>query len=73
MTRLGKATVTDMPLLDVEKIVARIDAVTSSDVAELAASVFDAGRLSAAGIGPDEDRFRAAVEQVNPSLLVAAA
>jgi hypothetical protein len=42
-------------------------------VAELAAAVFDAGRLSAAGIGPDEGRFRAAVEQVNPSLLVAAA
>ena len=73
MTRLGKATVTDMPLLDVEKIVARIDAVTATDVAELAQAVFEAGRLSAAGIGPDEERFRAAVEQVNPSLLVAAA
>jgi hypothetical protein len=30
-------------------------------------------RLSAAGIGPDEDRFRAAVAQVNPALEPAAA
>jgi predicted Zn-dependent peptidase len=73
MTRLGRATVTDTPLLDVDTIVSRIDAVTASDVAELAGSVFDAGRLSAAGIGPDESEFRSAVELVNPSLLVAAA
>jgi predicted Zn-dependent peptidase len=73
MTRLGKATVTDTPLHTIEAIVARLEAVKATDVAELAAAVFDAGRLSAAGIGPDEGRFRAAVEQVNPSLLVAAA
>jgi predicted Zn-dependent peptidase len=73
MTRLGRATVTDTPLLSVDAIVGRIDGVTATDVAELAAQVFDTGRLSAAGIGPDESRFQAAVEQVNPSLLVAAA
>jgi predicted Zn-dependent peptidase len=73
MTRLGKATLTDVPLQSVEAIVARLEAVTASDVAELAGAVFDSGRLSAAGIGPDEGRFRTAVERVNPSLLASAA
>jgi predicted Zn-dependent peptidase len=73
MTRLGKATVTDMPLLGVEEIVRRVDAVTGDDVAGLARAVLDPGRMSVAGIGPDETRFREAVERVNPSLLVAAA
>ena len=73
MTRLGKATVTDTPLLPVEDIVRRLDAVTTDQVAELAGQVFDAGQLSAAGIGPDESRFREAVERVNPALLSKAA
>jgi hypothetical protein len=29
--------------------------------------------LSASGVGPDEDRFRAAVERANPALLALAA
>ncbi len=73
MTRLGRATVTDTPLLPLETIIRRIEAVSADDVAGLAAEVFDPGRLSAAGIGPDAGRFEAAVERVNPSLLVAAA
>ncbi len=73
MTRLGKATVTDVPLLEVDEIVRRLEAVTAADVADLAAELFAPGRLSAAGIGPDEARFRQAVEKVNPSLLSRAA
>jgi predicted Zn-dependent peptidase len=73
MTRLGKATVTEVPLLEVDEIVRRLDAVTAADVADLAAELFAPGRLSAAGIGPDEARFRQAVEHVNPSLLSRAA
>jgi predicted Zn-dependent peptidase len=72
MTRLGKALVTEMPLLDVDEIVRRIDAVSSADVAELAGELFAPGRLSAAGIGPDEASFRSAVSAVNPGLLEAA-
>ena len=73
MTRLGKATVTDTPLLTVEDIVRRLEAVTSADVAELADELLAVGRLSAAGIGPDEARFREAVSRVNPDLLADAA
>jgi predicted Zn-dependent peptidase len=73
MTRLGKATVTGIPLLPIEAIVSRLEAVTSEDVSALARDVLDPARLSAAGIGPDEDRFREAVEHVNPALLSKAA
>ena len=73
MTRLGKATVTDAPLLSIEEVVERLEAVTSEDVAELAGSLFAPSRLSAAGIGPSEARFHEAVSRINPALLSQAA
>jgi predicted Zn-dependent peptidase len=73
MTRLGKATVTETPLLTIEEIVRRLDAVTSDDVAELADELLGVEKLSAAGIGPDEAKFREAVAVVSPSLLSEAA
>jgi predicted Zn-dependent peptidase len=73
MTRLGRATVTETPLLGIREIVKRIEAVSTADVAELAAELLAPDRLSAAGIGPDEDRFREAVARVNPALLEKAA
>jgi hypothetical protein len=42
-------------------------------VVALAAQLLDPAVLSAAGIGPSERRFRAAVERVNPALLARAA
>jgi predicted Zn-dependent peptidase len=72
MTRLGKALVTSTPLLEVDEVLRRIDDVSAGDVAELAGELFAPGRLSAAGIGPSEESFRAAVAQVNPVLLEAA-
>ena len=73
MTRLGKATVTDTPLLEIDEVVRRLEAVTSDEVSALAADLFARGRLSAAGIGPDEGAFRDAVSRVNPELLSRAA
>jgi len=73
MTRLGKATITDTPLLEVEEIVRRLESVTASDVAALANELLAVERLSAAGIGPDESRFRDAVARVSPGLLSEAA
>src|SRR4051794_4475487 len=72
MSRLGKALVTGTELLSVERIVKQIDAVTLEDLAGLAADVLAPQRLSAAGIGPDDGRFLAAVERVNPALAAAA-
>jgi predicted Zn-dependent peptidase len=68
MTRLGRALVTDVELVTVEETIRRIRAVTDADVAAAAAELFDPERLSAAGIGPRESRFRAALARLNPAL-----
>ena len=68
MSRLGKSLITDTELLTFEQIIAEIDAVEASAVAELAALLLAPEHLSAAGIGPDESRFRAAVARLNPAL-----
>ena len=68
MSRLGKALVTDMELVTVEETLRRVRAVTEEDVAEAARSLYAPTRLSAAGIGPRETRFRKAVARLNPAL-----
>jgi len=73
MTRLGKATVTDTEIVPIEETERRIDAVTVEDVAALARDLYAPELLSAAGIGPSEKRFRAAVARINPDAVVRAA
>ena len=51
---------------------ARFDAVTLDDLRALTDELWAPGRLSAAGIGPDESAFRAALEDVCPGAGVAA-
>jgi predicted Zn-dependent peptidase len=68
MSRLGKALVTEMELVSLEETLRRVRAVTETDVADAAGSLFSPGRLSAAGIGPREGRFRKAVARLNPAL-----
>ncbi len=72
MNRLGKSLITDSELLSVDRIVAEIDAVEAESVCELAAALLAPERLSAACIGPNQDRFVAALERVTPSLARAA-
>ena len=73
MTRLGKATITDTPLLEVDEIVRRLESVAAPEISALAGELLSVERLSAAGIGPDESRFRDAVARVSPGLLSEAA
>jgi predicted Zn-dependent peptidase len=73
MSRLGKSLVTETELLSPDEVIARIEAVDANEIAEVAAELLAPERLSAAGIGPSEEPFRAAVERVNPSLLARAA
>jgi predicted Zn-dependent peptidase len=73
MSRLGKSLVTGTELLGLEELIERIDAVEAQDVAVLAADLLALDGLSAAGIGPSEALFRAAVERVNPALSTPAA
>jgi predicted Zn-dependent peptidase len=71
MNRLGSSVLMGVPLLTLDEIVAAIDAVTLEDVSSLARELFDPARMSAAGVGGDEDSFVTALEAVNPSLVAA--
>ncbi len=61
MNRLGSSVLCDLPILSVEEVIARIDAVTMDDLRELAAELFRGPELSVAAIGPDEQALRAAL------------
>jgi predicted Zn-dependent peptidase len=72
MNRLGTAVLAGLPLLSVDELVERIDAVTLDDVRALAGELFAPERLSAAGVGAEEGVFREALESVSPGLAAAA-
>jgi predicted Zn-dependent peptidase len=72
MNRLGKSLITDSELLSLDRIVAEIDAVDASLVCELAAALLGSERLSAACIGPSEERFVEALGRIAPDLARAA-
>ena len=72
MNRLGKSLITDSELLSVDRIVAEIEAVDAESVCDLAAALLAPERLSAACIGPSQERFIAALERVTPTLARAA-
>ncbi len=61
MSRLGKSLITDTELLSFERIIAEVDAVEEDAVAELAGVLLARDRLSAACVGPDEGKFKAAI------------
>jgi predicted Zn-dependent peptidase len=73
MSRLGKSLISDSELLTFERIIAEIDAVDEDALAELAGVLLAPEQLSASGVGPDEDRFRAAVQRANAQLVSRAA
>jgi predicted Zn-dependent peptidase len=73
MSRLGKSLISDTEILSLDRIIAEIDAVEPESLAELAGVLLAPDRLSAAGIGPSEERFMSAVERVSPALIAAAA
>lgn len=66
MNKLGSALLNGTPLLSVDEVIEKIDAVSLDVVAELADELFAPERLSTAGIGPDEDVFRAALGPLAP-------
>jgi predicted Zn-dependent peptidase len=68
MNRLGSSVLADMPVLTVDEVVERIDAVTADEVVTLARELYAPEKLSAAGIGGDESVFRNALVPVSPAL-----
>lgn len=61
MNRLGSSLLGELPILSIDEIVARIDAVTTEDLHQLARELFAGERLSVAGVGAEEDLFREAL------------
>jgi predicted Zn-dependent peptidase len=64
MNRLGSEVLAGAPLLSIDELMERIEAVTIEDLALLAGELWAADRLSAAGIGPDETRFDEALSAI---------
>jgi predicted Zn-dependent peptidase len=73
MSRLGKSLVTDSELLDLDRVVAEIEAVDADAVAGLAEVLLAPEKLSIAAIGTSEERFLAAAERISPELAARAA
>ena len=71
MARLARSILFDVPLYSIDELLARVDAVDADDMAELAGELYDPERLSAACIGPDEERFTSAAESVSEALVAA--
>jgi predicted Zn-dependent peptidase len=67
MNRLGASLLYELPLLETDELMERIDAVTLDDLRALTEELWAPERLSAAGIGPDEAAFREAAAEVTPA------
>jgi predicted Zn-dependent peptidase len=68
MNRLGAELLTETPLMELDELEERIEAVTLEDLAGLAHELWAPERLTAAGIGPDADRFERALVAAEPAL-----
>jgi predicted Zn-dependent peptidase len=62
MSRLGTSVLNELPILSIEELIARIDAVELPALRELSRAMLRPAGLSVAGVGPDEGAFRAAIE-----------
>jgi predicted Zn-dependent peptidase len=65
MSRLGSSLLWDLPILSIDEIMERVDAVTAEDCSAIARELLAGARLSIAGIGPDEELFRQALEPLS--------
>ena len=72
MHRLGRSVLTDTPLLSIDEVLARLDAVDGEQLQALAHEFYAPQSLSAAAIGRDEETFRRALGSVSSELAAAA-
>jgi predicted Zn-dependent peptidase len=68
MTRISRATLFDLPIDSLDEMLAKVDAVTVDELTELAGELYGEGRISAACVGREEDRFRRALAPVSEVL-----
>jgi predicted Zn-dependent peptidase len=71
MNRLGSEILAGAPLLSIDETIERIDAVTIDDLRALAIELWAPERLSAAGIGPVQERFDEGLAALDAALVVA--
>ncbi len=69
MGRLARSILFDIPLLSLDELLDRVDAVSSDEVAALAAELYDPDALAAACVGADENCFRSAAAHVSEALV----
>lgn len=69
MSRIARSALHDLPVLSLDEMLARVDAVTVEDLSDLAAGLYARKGLSTACVGRDEARFRAAVAPVSEDLV----
>jgi predicted Zn-dependent peptidase len=69
MNRLGAAVLNGLPLLSIDEVVERIEAVTLADLTAVTRELLAPERLSAVAIGVEEDVFRRAIEPLAPGLV----
>lgn len=65
MNRLGSEILAEIPLLSIDEVVGRIEAVTVADLEALVEELWAPERLSVAGIGPDDVRFEDALGAID--------
>jgi predicted Zn-dependent peptidase len=61
MNRLGSSVLSDLPILSVDEIIERIDAIDAAEIHELAGELFVGKSLSVAGVGAEEGVFQEAL------------
>jgi predicted Zn-dependent peptidase len=73
MNRLGSEVLAAAPLLSLDEVMERIESVSIEELSSLVAELWAPERLSAAGIGPDQERFEHALSAIEPALVSEAA
>lgn len=68
MSALAGAVLFGLPILDLDEMIARVEAVSADQITELAAELLAPERFSAAAIGRDQEVFRNALESVSEEL-----
>lgn len=68
MMQLGGAVLFDVPILSLDEIEQRVDAVSLDDLRAIAGEFYRPERFNVAAVGADEDVIRRAVAPLNPEL-----
>jgi predicted Zn-dependent peptidase len=71
MSRISRATLFDLPIDSLNRMLAKVDAVEVEDLTELAQELYGPERLSAACVGREEGCFKQALGPVSEGLVAA--